>query len=61
MEKLQLTVLDCGAVLQFYPVCDIGRFIDFGLGTIRCESTKGERVGNDMRLLNVTGFMHRKR
>ena len=27
-------------VFQFYPVCNFGKFINFGLGTVRGESVK---------------------
>ena len=28
-------------VFQFYPVCNFGQFINFGLGTVRSERVKG--------------------
>ena len=27
-------------VFQFYPVCNFGKLINFGLGTVRCERFK---------------------
>ena len=28
-------------VFQFYPVCNFGKFMNFGLGTVRSEGVKG--------------------
>ena len=33
-------------VFQFYPVCNFGKFISFGLGTIRSERVKQQRKIN---------------
>ena len=27
-------------VFQFYPVCNFGKFVNFGLGTVRIERVK---------------------
>ena len=29
-----------GGAVQFYPVCNFGKFFSFGLGTVRSESVK---------------------
>ena len=32
-------------VFQFYPLCNFGKFISFGLGTVRRERVKKENEG----------------
>ena len=36
-------------VFQFYPVCNFGNFINFGLGTVRSERVKLEVPGDKCR------------
>ena len=31
-------------VFQFYPVCNFGKFINFGLGTVRSERVKQQFI-----------------
>ena len=39
-------------VFYFYSVCNFGKFLNFGLGTIR-----NERVNNNRNFLNVIGAL----
>ena len=36
-------LLYCGAFFQFYPVCSLGKFINFGLGTVGSERVKVDK------------------
>ena len=38
-HSLETAVLYCGAVC-FYTVCDFGKFINFGFGTVRSERAR---------------------